>query len=1269
MKNRSKANSSSTGTLLVTLLCVVCSAVAQAQTYYTNAIRGNWSNPANWTGVNGQAPQGGTNAAAVVFTNLTANQAYTNDWSSGGVFFLNQLVGPATTLSLYAPNGSSLVFTNTGGVLPAITEASGGGMNIYAPIALATNLTLSSGSSGTYFYSNITQNATAALSIQSGPTYLYGVNSYSGGTTNNNGGGYVYVNNNSSLGTGPLYLNTPGATTFIYATNNVTIANPIIALAAMGSSSSGLRITIATNSSVPISPTLIINTYSNLTPYVGAPATNTILVTGQPIVIFTNANYSGGLTIGSSSSFGASVTVAGNFTNTLQTYINPTNSLNVSGNMTALGATSGSGINVYGANNVSGTLLNNYSYAVYGVANISGFWTNGVGAATVYTNGVLNISGTANLGVGLAVRNGGAATVSGALNSFSSITLQNDTFVPGAAYGATLTVYSNGVVNNNGNTFQINSNGLCQVAGLFYNSRLYAYGGTLQLSDGTNGGTVMITSTILDTATTNSSIIGGAPVAGTLVVSNTSQTIPANLSLGGPGAYANNLILVKAGTGTLTLSGANTYTNSTIVSGGTLTLTGSGAIANTPNITVGSGATFDVSGLSTALTLGSGQTLSASATGANSTGTINMSASRGLTLSSGGLAFTGYGAGSSTAPLTLSGAGSLALSGVPVTVKTTTALVAGTYKLIAKGGSATVTGTPGTLTWNGGGSSGVVSGATPTLQVVSGELWLYVPNITAASTLSGSLASTYGTPANPMSVSVSGTGLSGNLIVTAQSGYQVCLSSGGSYNSSLTLTPSVGAVSATTVYVEYTSAKAAANYNSATAVALTSTGAATVNIATTSSGNTVGQATPAPTLTMGSSPMPYNGSAQAVSVTSTGGTPGTVGTVYYNGSSTVPTQAGSYVITADFTPTDATDYTSLSKTAVSGSPYVISQATPTPTLTMGSSPMPYNGSAQAVSVTSTGGTPGTVGTVYYNGSSTVPTQAGSYVITADFTPTDAIDYTGLSKTAVSGSPYVISQATTFVGASSSENPSGYKDSVSFQATLPSDATGSVVFSSTNGPISTNSVSNGSATSLAITNLLRGTNVITVAYLGDGNYLGSSSSLNQVVTNHPPGAADVIYYRPEGMELMIDVSDLLTNVTDVDGDTIILQSVETNSTTGATILSDASYIYYVPGTGASSNANDSFTYTVSDGYGGAATANILVDVYAATGPAQLAVPTNGVVNITFFGIPNYTFVVQTTTNLSGPWWPISTNPINTNGILQFTDPNATNVEQYYRLSQP
>ena len=117
------------------------------------------------------------------------------------------------------------------------------------------------------------------------------------------------------------------------------------------------------------------------------------------------------------------------------------------------------------------------------------------------------------------------------------------------------------------------------------------------------------------------------------------------------------------------------------------------------------------------------------------------------------------------------------------------------------------------------------------------------------------------------------------------------------------------------------------------------------------------------------------------------------------------------------------------------------------------------------------------------------------------------------------------------------------------------------------------------------------------------------------------------------------------------------------------MTDSSYVYYLPSTGASANDNDSLTYTVSDGMGGTATANIQVEVISATGLAQMSVPTDGVVNIKFFGVPNYTYVVQTTTNLATAWWNLSTNTAGNDGSWLFTDLNATNSQQYYRSAQP
>lgn len=106
-------------------------------------------------------------------------------------------------------------------------------------------------------------------------------------------------------------------------------------------------------------------------------------------------------------------------------------------------------------------------------------------------------------------------------------------------------------------------------------------------------------------------------------------------------------------------------------------------------------------------------------------------------------------------------------------------------------------------------------------------------------TLTGTLAAvntTYGSPsAAPTSFTIAGTNLSNNISLSAPTGYEISLASNTGYASSLTLTPSSGTVTTTTVYTRLSATATVSGSPYSGAITATSTGAASVSIATSSS--------------------------------------------------------------------------------------------------------------------------------------------------------------------------------------------------------------------------------------------------------------------------------------------------------------------------------------------------------------------------------------------------------------------------------------------------
>jgi hypothetical protein len=106
------------------------------------------------------------------------------------------------------------------------------------------------------------------------------------------------------------------------------------------------------------------------------------------------------------------------------------------------------------------------------------------------------------------------------------------------------------------------------------------------------------------------------------------------------------------------------------------------------------------------------------------------------------------------------------------------------------------------------------------------------PFITSSGTLSA-VNTTYGTAsASPTSFSVSASSLTADLTLTAPSGFEI--SSGSSYATSLTISPDAcGAIASTSIDVRLAASTAVGTYSGN--IALSSTGATTVNVATVSS--------------------------------------------------------------------------------------------------------------------------------------------------------------------------------------------------------------------------------------------------------------------------------------------------------------------------------------------------------------------------------------------------------------------------------------------------
>ncbi|MGX1785436.1 autotransporter domain-containing protein [Bosea sp. NPDC055332] len=208
--------------------------------------------------------------------------------------------------------------------------------------------------------------------------------------------------------------------------------------------------------------------------------------------------------------------------------------------------------------------------------------------------------------------------------------------------------------------------------------------GTLTL----DGGLLQVTGTTL-TGLTRNIVLGSN--GGGFDIADAGNTFTVTQSFSGSGG------LTKAGAGTLVLSGANTYTGTTTVSGGTLRAGQAGAFSASSAFTIASGATLDLAGFDQtigtlagagAITLGAGTlTVGSNNTPTTFSGTIS---------GTGGLIKTG------TGMLTLSGtstySGATTVSAGKIYITSASAMSAASDYTVAAGALLQINDTIGTVT-------------------------------------------------------------------------------------------------------------------------------------------------------------------------------------------------------------------------------------------------------------------------------------------------------------------------------------------------------------------------------------------------------------------------------------------------------------------------------------------------------------------------------------------------------------------------------------------
>jgi hypothetical protein len=413
--------------------------------------------------------------------------------------------------------------------------------------------------------------------------------------------------------------------------------------------------------------------------------------------------------------------------------------------------------------------------------------------------------------------------------------------------------------------------------------------------------------------------------------------------------------------------------------------------------------------------------------------------------------------------------------------------------------------------------------------------------------------------------------------------------------------------------------------------------------------HTVNKATPTITTWPSASAITY--SQTLADSTLTGGSTSIPGGFVFTTPTTAPV-AGTASQNVTFTPTDTDNYNTVAGTVS----VTVNKATPTVSTWPTASEISC-GQTLADSVLS-GGTASVPGTFAFTTPATTPPR-GVLIQSVTFTPTDADNYTAVGGLV----PVQVEKGTPLVSSWPTATELNHGQTLASSVLIGGTASVPGSFGFTTPTLAP---PDG-----------RAPQTVTFTPTDSDSYntvVGTVSVIVNADGQAPVAAHDTIQ-TIKNREVSVSATKLLANDTDADGDTLTITAVTTPGTSGGKVVFAAGTITYTPPT--NFIGTDFFSYTVNDGRGYQANANVKVvinsDVAAPLNVVSGPVLTNGQFTVRFTGTPGTTYSVEYSDTINNPVWHwlinVTTPSTSETGEIEFVDPVGTNTNRYYRTVYP